>query len=201
MHGAKLTQAVLLTVAFVFGYVSATDIFVQNPNGNHSDDHAANPNDHKWEDHLAELAKHPLPEATIRRVDEINACWDAVNSSPRFAQLQTRLWLGTTTDEPPTPAQLRDRARAMPADREAAMAWLEETRPCNDWGPGRRAGDTMMLAYIASRRAVIQMLTKGAPYGQVSLYVYAATKSFEQQFRAQAHRPQSGTPDLLDPGG
>jgi hypothetical protein len=200
MHGAKLTQAVLLTAAFVFGYVSAADIFVQNPNGHNSDDQVANPDDHSWEHHLAELAKHPLPEATIRRVDEINACWDAVSSSPRFAQLQRRFWLGTTADEPPTPAQLRDRGRPTPADREAAMAWLEETEPCNDWGPGKRAGDTMMIAYIVSRRNQIQNLTKGLPYGQMNQYVYAATRSFEEQFRAQAHRPPLPPPELVDPG-
>jgi hypothetical protein len=153
------------------------------------------------DNYLAELAKHPLPEATIRRVDEINACWDAVNSSPRFAQLQTRLWLGTTADEPPTPAQLRDRSSTTPADREAAMAWLEETRPCSDWGPNKRAGDTLMLAYIVTRRTQLQILAKGAPYGNVNLALYAGTRYFEQQFRAQAHRPQSATPELLDPGG
>jgi len=173
MDGTKLTKAVLLTAAFAFGYVSAADIFVQNP-----------------VDHRADPAKQPVPKDTIRRVDEINACWDAVNNSPRFAQLQRKLWLATTADEPPTPAQLRDRDRATPADSEAAMAWLEQTRPCNDWGAKKRAGDTLMIAYTVTRRTQIQMLTKGSPYGHVNQNVFAATQWFEQQFHAQSQRPQ-----------
>ncbi|MGH9642943.1 MAG: hypothetical protein ACRD3Q_10985, partial [Terriglobales bacterium] len=91
---------------------------------------------------------------------------------------------------PPTPAQLRDRDRATPAESEAVMAWLEQTRPCNDWGPKKRAGDVLMIAYIVARRSAIQLLTKGVPYGNVNQYVYDATQLFEQQFRAQSQRPR-----------
>lgn len=173
MNSAKLTKAVLLTAILAFGYASAADIFVQNP-----DDHRADP------------PKHPVPKEVIRRVEQINACWDAVNHSPRFAQLQRRLWLATTADEPPTPAQLRDRDGATPADREAAMAWLEQTRPCNDWGPHKRLGDTAMIAYIASRRALIGLFAKGATYGSMNQDLYAGTQSFEQQFPSHSQRPQ-----------
>jgi hypothetical protein len=177
VDGTKVIKAVLLTAVLAFGYASASDIFVQNQS-KHLDDY------------LADLAKHPLPKETIRRVNQINACWDAVNKSPRFAELQNRLWLATTADQPLTPPQLGDRGRATPADSEAAMAWLEQTRPCSDWGPKKRAGDIVMLAYIANRRSLINNFTKGLSYGQVNQYMYVATRYFEMQFRAQSQRPE-----------
>ena len=69
------------------------------------------------------------------------------------------------------------------------MAWLEQTRACNDWGARQPAGDLAMLAYIVKRRNQIELLTKGAPYGQVNQHVDAATHSFEQQLRAHSQRP------------
>jgi len=54
----------------------------------------------------------------------------------------------------------------------------------------KRAGDTLMCAYIAVRRTDIQLLVKGVPYGRVNQIVYVATRYFEQQFRAQSQRPQ-----------
>jgi hypothetical protein len=47
-----------------------------------------------------------------------------------------------------------------------------------------------MLAYIANRRNLINDFTKGLSYGQVNQYMYAATRYFEMQFRAQSQRPE-----------
>lgn len=139
------------------------------------------------------LSKEPSKEV-VSRVDDIEACWESVTNSSRFAQLATKLWLTTNMDLPITSAQLQDRSTATLEDREAIRAWLEQTRPCSDWGPmaNRRQGDSALAAHIATRQMILENLIRGASYGRTNEALYEGAKGLDYQIHGLPQYQSAG---------
>jgi hypothetical protein len=131
------------------------------------------------------MPQEEISNDIIARDEEIEACWEEVSKSARFAQLGARLWLTTDPEgSPPTLEQLEDSSPASPADRGDATVWSEQTQLCSEPGANNGPGDAAVAAHLASRLAAVGMLIAGAPYGRVNKLLYSDAVQLADQMRA-----------------
>jgi hypothetical protein len=104
-----------------------------------------------------------------------------VNNSPRFAQLDNRLWLGIDGKTPPTLAQITDNSDATPADGSAALAWSARVRSCVS---GTLRPGSINLSYLDERDDILRAFSIGAlDYGTTSLALFELREQAGQEMQ------------------
>ena len=108
-------------------------------------------------------------------------------NDPRFAVLRGKLPLSPSASEsPPTLAELENKSKPTPAEREAIFALDSETSSCarDAIGIASRAGNASIVGLFSETRLANQNLTKFLANGQITYSQYRSN-SFQLLANAQ----------------
>jgi hypothetical protein len=128
----------------------------------------------------AETATAASVEEIQKHAAELKACVDAVNNSPRFAQLENKLWLGIDGDQPPTLGQIDDNREATPADSSAALAWSSQMRSCTD----TYIHEPILVDWLNKRDEIIRAFSFGVlDYSLANMALFNLREQVSQQMK------------------